>query len=191
MADGAEIVAKYLEEEDVEYVFGMCGHTNVALLDALVYKTNVKFISFRHEQIAAHAADAYFRVTHKPGVLLVHVGPGMTNAITGVANAALDSSAMVVIAGDIPSFHFGQDPHQEIKLHMDGDQFEVYRPFVKRAWRVHDVKFLPDIMAKAFNLATAGRPGAVLVDLSKGRERARLSFLLKRIAGSFFCLRRS
>jgi acetolactate synthase-1/2/3 large subunit len=165
MADGAEIIAKYLEEEGVEYVFGMCGHTNVALLDALAYKTNIKFISFRHEQIAAHAADAYFRVTHKPGVLLVHVGPGMTNAITGVANAALDSSAMVVIAGDIPSFHFGQDPHQEIKLHTDGDQFQVYRPFVKRAWRVHDVKFLPDIMAKAVNLATSGRPGAVLVDV--------------------------
>lgn len=165
MVDGAEIVAKYLESEGVEYVFGMCGHTNVALLDALTYKTKIKFISFRHEQIAAHSADAYFRVTHKPGVVLVHVGPGMTNAVTGVANATLDSSAMIVIAGDVPSFHFGQDPHQEIKLHMDGDQFEVYRPFVKRAWRVHDTKFIPDIIAKAFNLATSGRPGAVLVDV--------------------------
>ena len=165
MPNGAEIVAKYLESEGVEYVFGLCGHTNVALLDALTYKTNIKFISFRHEQIAAHSADAYFRVTHKPGVLLVHVGPGMTNAITGVANAALDSSSLVVIAGDVPSFHFGQDPHQEIKLHFDGDQFEIYRPFVKRAWRVHDVKFLPDITAKAFNLATSGRPGAVLIDV--------------------------
>ena len=188
MTDGAEVIAKYLEEEGVEYVFGMCGHTNVALLDALVYKTNVKFISFRHEQIAAHAADAYFRVTHKPGVVLVHVGPGMTNAITGVANASLDSSAMVVIAGDIPSFHFGQDPHQEIKLHTDGDQFEVYRPFVKRAWRVHDVKFLPDIMAKAFNLATAGRPGAVLVDVpmdmfSKECDRAVDKLTQRKVTG--------
>jgi len=165
MINGAEIVAKYLEEEGVECVFGLCGHTNVALLDALSYKTNIKFISFRHEQIAAHAADAYFRVTHKPGILLVHVGPGMTNAVTGVANAALDSSALVVIAGDVPSFHFGQDPHQEIKLHTDGDQFEIYRPFVKRAWRVHDVKFIGEIMAKALNTATSGRPGAVLVDV--------------------------
>jgi acetolactate synthase-1/2/3 large subunit len=193
MANGAEIVAKYLEAEGVEYVFGMCGHTNVALLDALTYKTKVKFISFRHEQIAAHAADAYFRATHKPGVVLVHVGPGMTNAVTGVANASLDSSAMLVIAGDIPSFHFGQDPHQEIKLHMDGDQFEVYRPFVKRAWRVHDVKFIPDIMTRAFNIAISGRPGAVLVDVPMdmfsrecGRECEKLTFRKvtgKRIAG--------
>ncbi len=188
MADGAEIIAKYLEEEGVEYVFGLCGHTNVALLDALAYKTNIKFISFRHEQIAAHAADAYFRVTHKPGILLVHVGPGMTNAITGVANAALDSSAMVVIAGDIPSYHFGQDPHQEIKLHTDGGQFEIYRPFVKRAWRVHDVKFLSDIMAKAVNLATSGRPGAVLVDipmdiLSKECDRVCENLTQRKVTG--------
>ena len=165
MANGAEVIAKYLEEEGVEYVFGLCGHTNVALLDALTYKTKIKFISFRHEQIAAHAADAYFRATHKPGVVLVHVGPGMTNAVTGVANASLDSSAMLVIAGDIPSFHFGQDPHQEIKLHMDGAQFEIYRPFVKRAWRVHDANFIPDIITRAFNIATSGRPGAVLMDV--------------------------
>jgi acetolactate synthase-1/2/3 large subunit len=165
MANGAEIIAKYLEEEGVEYVFGLCGHTNVALLDALTYKTKIKFISFRHEQIAAHAADAYFRATHKPGVVLVHVGPGMTNAVTGVANASLDSSAMLVIAGDIPSFHFGQDPHQEIKLHMDGAQFEIYRPFVKRAWRVHDANFIPDIITRAFNIAISGRPGAVLIDV--------------------------
>jgi acetolactate synthase-1/2/3 large subunit len=98
MATGAEIVAKYLEDEGVEYVFGLCGHTTLALLDALAYKTKIKFITCRHEQIAAHAADGYFRVTHKPGVVLVHVGPGMTNAVTGVANAALDSSAMVAIA---------------------------------------------------------------------------------------------
>ena len=165
MANGAEMVARYLEEEGVEYVFGLSGHTNVALLDALTFKTKIKYIGFRHEQIAAHAADGYFRVTHKPGVLVVHVGPGMTNAVTGVANASLDSSAVVAIAGDIPSFHFGQDPHQEIKLHVDGDQFEVYRPFVKRAWRVHDVKFIGDIMAKAFNISTSGRPGSVLVDV--------------------------
>ena len=89
MVSGAEMVAKYLEEEGVEYVFGLCGHTTLALLDALAYKTKIKFITCRHEQIAAHAADGYFRVTHKPGIVLVHVEPGMTNAVTGVANAAL------------------------------------------------------------------------------------------------------
>jgi acetolactate synthase-1/2/3 large subunit len=165
MPTGAEIVAKYLEQEGVEYVFGLCGHTTLALLDAMAYKTKIKFITCRHEQIAAHAADGYFRVTHKPGVVLVHVGPGMTNAVTGVANAALDSSAMVAIAGDVPSFHFGQDPHQEVKLHFDGSQCEIYRPFVKRAFRVHDVKFIADIMGRAFNVATSGRSGAVLVDV--------------------------
>jgi acetolactate synthase-1/2/3 large subunit len=188
MASGAEVVAKYLESIGVEYVFGMCGHTNVALLDALVYKTGIKFISFKHEQIAAHAADAYFRVTHKPAVVLVHVGPGLTNATTGVANASLDSSAMVVIAGDVPSFHFGRDPHQEVKLHMDGDQFEIYRPFVKRAWRVHNVNFLPDIIARAFNIATSGRPGAVLVDVpmdifSEECERVPEKLNLRKVTG--------
>lgn len=188
MVNGAEIVAKYLEAEGVEYVFGLCGHTNVALLDALTYKTGIKFVSFRHEQVAAHSADAYFRVTHKPGVVLVHVGPGMTNAVTGVANAALDSSAMIVIAGDIPSFHFGQDPHQEIKLHLDGDQFEIYRPFVKRAWRVHDVKFIPDIIAKAFNISTSGRPGAVMVDVpmdmfSRSCEKAPEDLIKRKVTG--------
>jgi len=165
MPTGAEIVAKYLEQEGVEYVFGLCGHTTLALLDAMAYKTKIKFITCRHEQIAAHAADGYFRVTHKTAVVLVHVGPGMTNAVTGVANAALDSSAMVAIAGDVPSFHFGQDPHQEVKLHFDGSQCEIYRPFVKRAFRVHDVKFIADIMGRAFNVATSGRSGAVLVDV--------------------------
>jgi len=188
MANGAEIVAKYLEEEGVEYVFGLCGHTILALLDALAYKTKIKFITCRHEQIAAHAADGYFRVTHKPGIVLVHVGPGMTNAITGVANAALDSSAMVVIAGDVPSFHFGQDPHQEIKLHLDGGQYEIYRPFVKRAWRVHDVKFISDIMARAVNIATSGRPGAVLVDVpmdifSKPCDRSTENLTRRKVTG--------
>ena len=97
----------------------------------------------RHEQVAAHAADGYARVTRKASVLLTHLGPGLTNAATGVANAALDCIPMVVIAGDVPSHYFGKHPHQEVNLHADGAQYEIYRPFVKRAWRVDDPKLFP------------------------------------------------
>jgi acetolactate synthase-1/2/3 large subunit len=164
MMTAGEYVAKFLEAQGVEVVFGLCGHTNLAVLDGLA-DTKIRYVGVRHEQVASHAADAYFRVTHKPGVALLHVGPGMTNAVTGVATAALDSSAMVVIAGDIPSYMFGKDPHQEIKLHADGSQWEIYRPFVKKAWRVHDPTMLPDILSRAFSLAITGRPGPVFIDV--------------------------
>jgi len=164
MMTAGEYVAKFLEAQGVEVVFGLCGHTNLAVLDGLA-DTKIRYVGVRHEQVASHAADAYFRVTHKPGVALLHVGPGMTNAVTGVATAALDSSAMVVIAGDIPSYMFGKDPHQEIKLHADGSQWEIYRPFVKKAWRVHDPAMLPDILSRAFSLAVTGRPGPVFIDV--------------------------
>ncbi len=104
-------------------------------------------------------------VTGKASVLLTHLGPGLTNAATGVANAALDSIPMVVIAGDVPSHYFGKHPHQEVNLHPDGAQFEIYRPFVKRVWRVDDPKLLPEIIDKAFQLAESGQPGPVLVDV--------------------------
>jgi thiamine pyrophosphate-dependent acetolactate synthase large subunit-like protein len=131
----AYLLTEYLEKLGVEVIFGLCGHTVIAFLDALG-KSRIRFISTRHEQVAAHAADGYARATGKASVLLTHLGPGLTNAATGVANAALDSIPMVVIAGDVPSHYFGRHPHQEINLHMDGDQFEVYRPFCKRIYRV-------------------------------------------------------
>ena len=122
-------------------------------------------MSTRHEQIAAHAADGYARASGKTGVLLTHLGPGLTNAATGVANAALDSIPMVVIAGDVPSHYFGRHPHQEVNLHQDADQFQIFRPFCKRVYRVDRVEDLPRIMERAFHLAQAGRPGPVLVDV--------------------------
>src|SRR6186997_526982 len=152
----------YLERLGVEVVFGLCGHTVIALLDALG-KSRIRFVSTRHEQIAAHAADGYARVTGKPGVVLTHLGPGLTNAATGVANAALDSIPMVVIAGDIPSHYYGRHPHQEVNLHQDADQFQIYRPFCKRVYRVDRVEDMPRIMERAFHLAQSGRPGPVLV----------------------------
>ncbi|HET6955989.1 MAG TPA: thiamine pyrophosphate-binding protein [Vicinamibacterales bacterium] len=158
------LLTEYLERLGVEVIFGLCGHTIIAFLDALG-KSRIRFVSVRHEQIAAHAADGYARASGKVGVLLTHLGPGLTNAATGVANAALDSIPMVVIAGDIPSHYYGRHPHQEVNLHQDADQFQIFRPFCKRVYRVDRVEDLPRIMERAFHLAQVGRPGPVLVDV--------------------------
>ncbi|MGW5155582.1 thiamine pyrophosphate-binding protein [Nonomuraea wenchangensis] len=160
----AHALVAQLEELGVEYVFGTCGHTNIAVLDALA-DSPIRFVIARHEQAAAHAADGYARASGKPGVLLVHVGPGLTNAATGVMTAALDSVPLVVISGDIPSYYHGRHPHQEINLHADADQASVFRPFVKRAWNVHRVQDLGRFVERAFWTATTGRPGAVLVNV--------------------------
>src|SRR6187401_3440674 len=157
-------IADYLEQLGVEVVFGLCGHTVIGMLDALG-KSRVRFVTTRHEQIAAHAADGYARVTGKTGVVLSHLGPGLTNAATGVANAALDSIPMVVIAGDVQSYFYGRHPHQEVNLHQDASQMEIYRPFCKRVYRVDRVEDLPRVMERAFHLAQSGRPGPVLVDV--------------------------
>jgi acetolactate synthase I/II/III large subunit len=157
-------LTEYLERLGVDVIFGLCGHTVIALLDALG-KSRIRFISTRHEQVAAHAADGYARATGRPGVLLTHLGPGLTNACTGVANAALDSIPMVVIAGDVPSYYYGRHPHQEVNLHQDADQFQIYRPFCKRVYRVDRVEDLPRTVERAFHLSQSGRPGPVLVDV--------------------------
>ena len=161
---GAQAMAAQLEAYGVEYVFGTCGHTNIALLDA-IGRTGVQFVIARHEQAAAHAADGYARASGKPGVLLVHVGPGMMNAVTGVATAALDSVPRVVLSGDVPSYMYGRHPHQEVNLHADADQTAIYRPFVKRAWHAHRVEDLPRFTERAFWTAVSGRPGAVLLNI--------------------------
>jgi len=158
------LLTDYLERLGVEVIFGLCGHTVIGFLDALS-KSKIRFISTRHEQVAAHAADGYARASGKVGVLMTHLGPGLTNAATGVANAALDSIPMVVIAGDIPSYYYGRHPHQEVNLHQDADQFQIFRPFCKRVYRVDNVRDLPRIVERAFHLAQSGRPGPVLVDV--------------------------
>lgn len=168
--DGLEVVSAaaalvaQLHSFGVEYVFGTCGHTNIAFLDALA-DSPISFVIARHEQAAAHAADGYARASGNPGVLLVHVGPGLMNAVTGVASAAMDSVPLVVIAGDVPSYFHGRHPHQEVNLHADDDQASIYRPFVKRAWRVHRPEDLNRFTERAFWTALSGRPGAVLVNV--------------------------
>jgi acetolactate synthase I/II/III large subunit len=160
----AYLLTDYLERLGVEVIFGLCGHTIIAFLDALG-KSKIRYISTRHEQVAAHAADGYARASGKPGVLMVHLGPGLTNAATGVANAALDSIPMVIIAGDIPSYYHGKHPHQEVNLHQDADQCQIFRPFCKRVYRVDRPEDLPRAIERAFHLAQSGRPGPVLVDV--------------------------
>ncbi|MCO8276151.1 thiamine pyrophosphate-binding protein [Actinoplanes sp. TRM 88003] len=160
----AAALVDQLVDYGVEYIFGTCGHTNIALLDALG-RSPIEFVIARHEQTAAHAADGYARATGKPGVVLMHVGPGMMNAVTGVATAALDSVPLIAISGDIPSYMYGRHPHQEVNLHADADQTAIYRPFVKRAWQVQRVEDLPRFTERAFWTATSGRPGAVLLNV--------------------------
>ena len=156
---------RYLEARGVTHLFGLCGHTNIAVLAALSKSEKIRFINTRHEQIAAHAADGYARASGKAAVLLSHLSPGLTNAATGVANASLDSIPLVVIAGDVPSYYYGKHPHQEVNLHADASQCEIYRPFCKRVWRVDTPELFPEILEKAFALAESGRPGPVLVDV--------------------------
>ena len=158
-------IVDYLERRGVEYVFGLCGHTVIGLLDGMSRATKLKFISTRHEQIAAHAADGYARLTHKASVLMCHLGPGLTNTLTGVANASLDSIPMVVICGDVPSYYFGRHAHQEVIMHGDATQYRLFEPIAKRVWRIDDAESLPYILDKAFRLAESGRPGPVVIDI--------------------------
>ncbi|NBI65776.1 thiamine pyrophosphate-binding protein, partial [Pseudoflavonifractor sp. 60] len=161
----SDLIVDYLARRDVEYVFGLCGHTVIGMLDAFNRNPKVKYISNRHEAVASTAADGYARLTHKASVVMCHLGPGLTNVLTGVANASFDSIPMVVIAGDVPSYYFGRHPHQEVNMHADGDQYKILEPVCKRCWRIDDVEALPYIMDKAFRLAESGRPGPVLIDV--------------------------
>ena len=161
----SDLIVDYLARRDVEYVFGLCGHTVIGMLDAFNRNPKVKYISNRHEAVASTAADGYARLTHKASVVMCHLGPGLTNVLTGVANASFDSIPMVVIAGDVPSYYFGRHPHQEVNMHADGDQYKILEPVCKRCWRIDDVEALPYIMDKAFRMAESGRPGPVLIDV--------------------------
>ncbi|MGP1349311.1 MAG: thiamine pyrophosphate-binding protein [Stomatobaculum sp.] len=161
----SDLMVDYLERRGVKYVFGLCGHTVIGFLDAMSRSGKLTYISNRHEAVASTAADGYARITHKASVVMCHLGPGITNVLTGVANAAFDSIPMVVIAGDVPSYYYGKHPHQEVNMHGDATQYKLLEPVCKRAWRVDDPEALPEIMDKAFRLAESGRPGPVLIDI--------------------------
>jgi acetolactate synthase-1/2/3 large subunit len=158
---GAEIVVRCLQAEGVEYVFGYPGGAVLYIYDELFKQDKVRHVLVRHEQGAAHAADGYSRSSHKIGVCLVTSGPGVTNAVTGIATAYMDSIPMVIISGQVPTHAIGQDAFQEC------DAVGITRPCVKHNFLVKDVKDLATTIKKAFYLATTGRPGPVLVDIPK------------------------
>lgn len=161
MISGAEIVIRCLQEEKVEYVFGYPGGSVLHIYDALFQQDKVQHILVRHEQAAVHAADAYSRSSQKVGVALVTSGPGVTNTVTGIATAYMDSVPMVVLTGQVPTAYIGQDAFQEC------DTVGITRPCVKHNFLVKDVKDLAITIKKAFMIATTGRPGPVVVDIPK------------------------
>ena len=158
---GADIVVRCLAEEGVEHVFGYPGGAVLYIYDAIFKQDKFQHILVRHEQAAIHAADAYSRSSNKVGVALVTSGPGVTNAVTGLVTAYMDSIPMVVISGQVPTHAIGQDAFQEC------DTVGITRPCVKHNFLVKDVKDLAMVMKKAFFIATTGRPGPVLVDIPK------------------------
>jgi acetolactate synthase I/II/III large subunit len=158
---GAEIVVRCLQEEGVDYVFGYPGGAVLFIYDALFNQDKVRHVLVRHEQGAAHAADGYSRASKKVGVCLVTSGPGVTNAVTGIATAYMDSIPMVVITGQVPTPAIGLDAFQEV------DTVGITRPCVKHNFLVKNVRDLAGTIRKAFYLANTGRPGPVLVDIPK------------------------
>ncbi len=158
---GAEILVRCLAEEGVEHVFGYPGGAVLYIYDAIFNQDKFQHILVRHEQAAIHAADAYSRSSNKVGVALVTSGPGVTNAVTGLATAYMDSIPMVIISGQVPSHAIGQDAFQEC------DTVGITRPCVKHNFLVKDVKDLALTIKKAFYIARTGRPGPVLVDIPK------------------------
>jgi acetolactate synthase-1/2/3 large subunit len=157
---GARLVVEALERQGVKHVFGYPGGAIMPVYDALT-GSSLKHILVRHEQAAALAADAYGRVTGKPGVCLATSGPGATNLVTGIANAFLDSIPMVAITGQVASPLMGTDAFQEV------DIFGITLPIVKHSFLIRNTADIPRIFAEAFHIATSGRPGPVLIDLPK------------------------
>src|SRR5689334_24398210 len=167
---GAEIVIRCLQEEGVEYVFGYPGGAVLNIYDELFKQDQVKHVLVRHEQGAAHAADGYSRSSNKVGVCLVTSGPGVTNAVTGIATAYMDSIPMVVLTGQVPTHAIGEDAFQEC------DTVGITRPCVKHNFLVRDVRDLATTIKKAFHIAATGRPGPVVVDIPKDVSMARTPY---------------
>jgi len=159
--NGSEIFIECLRREHVEYIFGYPGGSLLKVYETLYDVKDIQHILVRHEQGATHMAEGYARATGKPGVVLVTSGPGATNTVTGIANAYMDSSPMVVFTGQVPSTLIGNDAFQE------ADIVGITRPITKHNFLVKDVRELASTIRKAFYLATTGRPGPVLVDMPK------------------------
>ena len=167
---GAEITIRCLQEEGVDHIFGYPGGAVLFIYDELSKQDKVKHILVRHEQAAIHAADGYARSSEKPGVALVTSGPGVTNAITGIATAYMDSIPMVIISGQVPTYAIGLDAFQEV------DTVGITRPCVKHNFLVKDITELAATIKKAFYICSTGRPGPVLVDIPKDISAEKFKF---------------
>ncbi|HIC40649.1 MAG TPA: biosynthetic-type acetolactate synthase large subunit [Piscirickettsiaceae bacterium] len=159
--NGAQILVQSLKNEGVEHIFGYPGGAVLHIYDALDAQDDIKHILVRHEQGATHAADGYARTSGKVGVVLVTSGPGITNAVTGIATAHMDSIPMVVISGQVPSPLIGNDAFQEV------DAVGITRSCVKHNFLIKDINQISSTIKKAFHIASTGRPGPVLVDIPK------------------------
>src|SRR5438105_9199491 len=158
---GAEILVKALQAEDVKYVWGYPGGAVLHIYDAFYKQDTIQHVLVRHEQAAVHAADGYARATGDVGVALVTSGPGVTNAVTGIATAYMDSIPMVIITGQVPTPAIGLDAFQEC------DTVGITRPIGKHNFLVKDVRELADVLNEALHIARTGRPGPVVVDIPK------------------------
>jgi len=181
---GAEILVESLVAKGVEFVFGYPGGAVLPIYDALFGEERIRHILVRHEAGAAHAAEGYARATGKPGVVLVTSGPGATNAVTGIADAFMDSIPMVVITGQVPTALIGTDAFQE------ADTIGITRHCTKHNYLVKNAADLATIVDEAFHIATSGRPGPVVIDIPKdvqialahwnGRTERRTRYAMRR-----------
>jgi len=163
---GGELIAEYLIRQKVPYLFGICGHGNVGILDPLhAVRDRLKLVSPRHEQCAGHMADGYFRVKHQPVATLTSTGPGSANLVMSLATALSDSSAFLAITSNVPTSQMNRAPFQEIYKHNQADFPSVIRPVVKRAFQPTRVDMLPLALRQAFDTMVTGRPGPVNIDV--------------------------
>ena len=161
---GARALVRALQSAGVEYVFGLSGHANLSLLDE-IEQSAITFVSVPHEQLAVHAADGYFRACHRPGVVLTTLGPGISNTTAALVDAMQDNSAIILVTASVPMESSGQEAYQELAVHSEWGQLELVRPASKRVWRVSHPAQLVPFLAQAYNLAMAGPPGPVVIDV--------------------------
>ena len=168
---GARMIVEALRDQGVDTVFGYPGGAVLPIYDELFQQNDIQHILVRHEQGAVHMAEGYARSTGKPGVVLVTSGPGATNAVTGMTDALLDSIPLVVLSGQVPTFLVGTDGFQE------ADTVGITRPCTKHNWLVKDTEKLAATIHQAFNVATSGRPGPVLIDIPKDVQFAEAEYV--------------
>ncbi|MBT6097633.1 MAG: acetolactate synthase 3 large subunit [Marinovum sp.] len=173
LMSGAKMVVQALKDQGVDTVFGYPGGAVLPIYDEVFQQNDIHHILVRHEQAAVHAAEGYARSTGKPGVALVTSGPGATNAVTGLTDALMDSIPIIVLTGQVPTFMIGSDAFQE------ADTVGITRPCTKHNWLVKDTAELSGIIHQAFHVATAGRPGPVLVDIPKDVQFASAEYMTK------------